>query len=66
MTELVLISRSRSCRFVSLCPTELYSLLVNSFPDTLKDTKFMIDSKNQRIGEWTATAMQQGKWMLIQ
>lgn len=36
-------------RLDQLSDEELYGLLVNSFPDTLKDTKFMIDSKNQRI-----------------
>lgn len=36
-------------RLDALTNDELYSLLINSFQSSLKDTKFMVDSKGQRI-----------------
>ena len=38
-------------RLDQLSNEELYSLLVNSFQETLTGSKFMVDSKGQRIGQ---------------
>lgn len=40
-------------RLDQLSNEELYSLLVNSFGETLTGSKFMVDSKGQRIGQST-------------
>lgn len=43
-------------RLDQLSNEELYSLLVNSFGETLTGSKFMVDSKGQRIGQSSSLA----------